>query len=264
MKKAVVTIVVGDKYRKIYDHVAPLNRKWMERWGWDSVVIDSIPDDFTASYSRSDKSSGWIFYMYKLFIPSLFRNYDLIAFVDSDCVFNPNADCLSEYIDDIPLGGFAGVQEITFEERKLFPNWSRYYYEGLRDLGYNGTPRYPERHACAGLLLYRPSDVWERWVELLNMNTNLNEENRLNVYEVQEGRCFFLPCHWHIVWLYERVRRGWSRGTYKNKISRKLSQCILSLTERKKVNMVFKNASMMHFGFEHEKMLLIDPTDFAK
>jgi len=216
MKKAVVTIVVGEKYRKMYNHVAPLNRIWMDRWGWDSIVIESIPDDFKALYSGNDKPSGWIFYMYKLFIPSLYRDYDLIAFVDCDCVINPNAPCLSEYIDKIPRGGFAGVQDASFEERKLYPDWKRFYYDDLRDRGYNESPRYPERHINAGLLLYRPSDVWERWIELLNIDTDLNEENRLNVYEVQEERCLFLPKEWNTVWLYERVRRGWSSGTYIN------------------------------------------------
>ena len=259
MKKAVVSVVVGDMYRTIYDHIAPLNRMWTDRWGWDSIVIDSIPDGFGARYSKDGRPGGWIYYMYKLFIPSLYRDYDLVAFVDGDCVINPNAACLSEFIDRIPRGGFAGVQDTTFEERKLFPNWKRYYYDGLRDYGYDGTPHYPERHINAGLLLYRPNDVRERWIELLNIDTDLNEENRLNVYEVQDDRCLFLPRNWNTIWLYERVRRGWSKGNYNNKVSRKLHRCILGLTERKKVNMVYKNVSMLHFAFEHKKMLLIDP-----
>lgn len=259
MKKAIVSIVVGDTYQKIYNHIAPLNKMWMDRWGWDSIIIDNIPDDFRKLYSRCHKSPGWIFFMYKLLIPSLFRNYDLIAFVDSDCVINPNAGCLSAYMENIPKGGFAAAQTVTFAERKLFPNWNRYYYDDLRNLGYNGTPRYPEKHISVGLLLYRPKEVWEKWIELLNIDTNLNEENRLNVYEVQENRCFFLPMHWHTVWLYERVRRGWTKGSYNNRISRKLNNFVLEFTERNKVNMVYKNVSMMHFGFEHKKTLLIDP-----
>lgn len=51
MRKAMVTIVVGEKYRRIYNHVAPLNHKWMDRWGWDSIIIESIPDDFRAQWS---------------------------------------------------------------------------------------------------------------------------------------------------------------------------------------------------------------------
>ena len=260
MKKAVVSIVVGEKYRRIYNHMAPLNRMWMDRWGWDSMIIESIPDDFRTLYSKDGRQSGWIYNMYKLLIPSLFLKYDLVACVDSDCVINPSAACLSEYIDNIPNGGFAGVQDTTFEERKLFPSWNRYYYDGLRDAGYNGSPRYPKQHINGGLLLYRPSHVWERWIELLNMDLNLNEENRLNVYEVQGDRCLFLPRNWNTIWLYERVRRGWSKGTYNNRLSRKLNRCIMRFTERKKVNMVYKNVSMLHFAFEQQKMLLIDPT----
>ena len=233
MKKAMVTIVVGEKYRRIYNHVAPLNRKWMDRWGWDSIIIESIPDDFRARYARKyNNNSRWVFLMYKLFIPSLFRNYDLVAFIDSDCVINPNAECLSKYLDNIPAGGFAGGQPVTFEERKLFPNWNEYYYDDLRSCGYNEFPRYPDKHISSGLLLYRPRDVWERWLELLNIDSELNEENRLNVYEVQEDRCFFLPKRWHVVWFYERVRRGWSKGYYSNKLTRKLNQCLLWFTER--------------------------------
>jgi len=260
MKKAMVTIVVGEKYRRIYNHVAPLNRKWMDRWGWDPIIIESIPENFRAQYAEKDKPSGWVFFMYKLYIPSLFRNYDLVAFIDSDCVINPNAECLSQYIDNIPTGGFAGGQPVTFEERKLFPNWNQYYYDDLRSHGYDEFPKYPDKHINSGLLLYRPSDVWERWLELLNMDSELNEENRLSVYEVQEDRCFFLPRQWHVVWLYERVRRGWSKGYYSNKLTRKLNQCLLKFTERNRINMVYREVSLLHFALEHHKTFLIDTT----
>lgn len=262
MKKAIVTLVVGDTYRKIYDHIAPLNRMWMGRLGWEEIIIDCIPEDFRKRYDRKSKANGWIYYMYKLFLPSILLNYDLIAFVDSDCVINPNAECLSQYVDKIPLGGFAGVQTVTFEERKLFPTWKCFYYDALRDIGYDGLPPYPERHINAGLLLYRPKDIWKRWIELLNIETNLNEENRLNVYEVQDNRCFFLPRMWNTVWLYERVIRGWSPGFHRNKLFRKIHESVLTLSEGRKINMVYKNVAMLHFAFEHQKMLLIDSNSF--
>jgi len=167
-------------------------------------------------------------------------------------------------VDRIPHGGFAGVQDTTFEERKLFPTWKRYYYDGLRDYGYDGAARYPERHINGGLLLYRPGDVYERWNELLNIDSDLNEENRLNVYEVQEDRCLLLPRHWNTIWLYERVRRGWSKGSYNSKMSRRIAALYLRLTERKKINMVYRNVSMLHFAFEHKKMLYIDPTAVSR
>lgn len=262
MKKAVVTIVIGDKYRSIYNHVAPLNRRWMDRWGWDSIIIDDIPDDFRYSHSKSGKSFGLICMLYKLQIPSLFRHYDLVAFVDCDCVINPNATCLSEYAEGIPIGGFAAVQEVSFEERGLFPGWPYYHYDGIDGTGYGGPPRFLKRHINSGLLLYRPEEVWARWLELLDVDSDLNDEYRLNISEVQDDKCLFLPEHWNVLWLYERVRRGWSKGSYGNKISRKVNQLILSLTEREKANMVLRNSSMMHFALEHDKMMLIDTNNY--
>lgn len=260
MRKAVITLVAGDEYRKLYDHVAPLNSMWMHRWGWDSIIITSIPDDFRRVYSRDDRPSAWAYIMYKLLIPSLFRDYDLVAFIDGDCVINPAAGCLSDYAEDIPAGGFAAVQTVTFEERKLFPDWNRYYYDDLRGRGYEGTPRYPERHINAGLLLYRPRDVWERWIDLLNIDAGLHEEHRLNVYEVQEERCLFLPDRWNVLWMYERARRGWVYGSYGNRLARPVNRRLMERDERKKLNMVYGDSSMVHFAFEHRKMLWIDPT----
>ncbi len=261
MKKAVVTIAVGEKFQRLHNHVAPINRIWMDRWGWDSIVIDMIPDDFQAMYEGKGKSFGWICLMYKLMIPSLFRNYDVVAFLDGDCVINPNAGCLSEYVDKIPSGGFAGVQDVSYEERELFPNWNHYYYDDLRVRGYQSNPPFPKQHANAGLLLYRPNEIWERWQELLHVDVEggLTVENRINVYEVQEGRCFFMPEHWHVLWLYERVRRGWSKGSYSNRFSRKMNGILLGMTERDKVHAVLESVSMIHFAFEHQKMMLVDP-----
>ena len=264
MKKAVVSMVVGDTYQRIYNHVAPLNCAWIDRWGWDYIIIDSVPDDFKEQYTKKGNQPGWIYWMYKLLIPSLFRNYDLVAFLDSDCVINPNAACLSEYIDQIPLGGFAGVQDTTFEERKLFPSWNRYYYDDLRARGYNGLPRYPDRHINAGLLLFRPNEVWERWIELLNIDTEINEENRLNVFEVQDDRCLFLPMSWNTIWQYECVRRGWLNKKYHNNLLGKFHRGLLRYTEQNKVNMVFRSVSMLHFAFEHHKMLLLDPINYSR
>jgi hypothetical protein len=259
MRKAVVTIVAGERYRILYDHIASLNGLWMHRWGWDFIMITSIPSDFRNSYSRDDRPSAWIYYMYKLAIPSLFRDYDLIAFLDSDCVINPGAGCLSEYVVDIPNGGFAAVQDVTFDERKLFPTWNRYYYDDLVDRGYDGVPPHPKIHINAGLLLYRPRDVWERWLDLLRIDIGLNEENRLNVYEVQDHRCLFLPHHWNVVWMYERARRGWiHEKSYKNRIARGVNRRLREVGERKRVNVVYRDVSMMHFAFEHAKMLWIN------
>lgn len=264
MKKAVVTIVVGDKYQRIYNHVSPLNNKWMERWGWDSIIIDSIPEEFKVRYCKKNESLGLICMWYKLVIPSIVKDYDLVAFVDCDCVINPNAACLSEYEDSIPRGGFAGVQVVSFEERKLFPNWRQSFYDGLQIDGYNMAPSFPEKHINSGLLLYRPCEVWERWLELLNIDSDLNDEYRLNIFEVQAGRCFFLPECWNILWYYERVRRGWSKGTYRNKLTRIISQLFLSLTERNKIHKVLVDASIMHFAHEPQKMMLIDPADILR
>ncbi len=192
--------------------------------------------------------------LYKLELPSQLVAYDLAAFLDSDAVLNPAAPCLSTFADALPSGGFGAVQTVSFTERSLFPEWAPSYYDEFRAEGLDRVPR-PDLQMNGGLYLYRPHEVARRWRELLDLDTSMNEENRLCVYELQEGRCLFLPLAWNTVWLSERRRLGIEPAT---RVGRVLNRLTGHVRERAALHDALLRSHMLHLAFEHSKVAWID------
>lgn len=269
MRKALVTMAIGARFEREYEHLLPLREAWARRHGWDLHVVRSIPEPFVRAHSRSDKPGlGWCCYLYKLQLPEAFSDYDLVAYVDSDIAINPAAPCLSAYESQIPAGGFAAVQTVGHEERRrLFPLWAEYYYDDLVARGFNRSVPNPKLHVSSGVLLFRPRDVAERWSALITLDTDLNEENRLNVYEVQAGRCFLLPGPWHVVWMYERHRVGLEKPirTVWGRLARKCRKTVRWRRSRESAAILgtLQNCHMLHFGYEHEKVFFLDRNALA-
>ena len=125
----------------------------------------------------------------------------------------------------------------------------------------------PELHVSAGVLLYKPADVAASWRALLGIRNGLNEENRLNVYEVQAGRCLFLPPQWNVVWMYERQRLGLERR-FASRTGKALAKARTMLKvgergERIAALNTLRDSHMLHFGYEHEKIFWICADDIA-
>lgn len=266
MRKALVTIAVGEDYVEHYNHVAPTFRYYADEHGWDLHLVSEVPQSFVERYSRPERpNKAYCCWLYKLVLPRLFEDYDLVFFVDSDCVINPKAPCVSSFADDIPSGGFAAAPDIYFEDRaKYFPWFVKYHYDeyiaqGVLD---KQVPD-PTTHINAGVLLFKPKEVRERWQYLLDLDSWMKEEDRLNVYEVQAGRVLMLPRQWHCAYMYEKGRRGLPSRIVPNNnwIEKKINKAFRRLTrpiEAKMMREIVRDNYITHFLLEHATLEHID------
>ena len=257
MRKKIVTLAAGEDYQRLERASGPSRRAYAVRHGWDYEVIDQIPDVFRAEHPTA--RFGMLCYLYKLSIPSRNLDHDLVAFFDCDSLLTPNAPCLSEFAERLPQGGFGAVQTVAYEERRrLHPDWAPDYYAQLEKNGAT-LPAIPDRttQINAGLLLFRPAEVHERWTELLHLNSPLNEESRLNVYEVQQGRCLLLPPEWNLLWMYEKYRLGILKpqSNFPLRLRNYLYNRVLGKPlERRRLREAFGRCHLLHLAFEHHKI----------
>ena len=253
-KKKLVTLAVGDEYQRLERVSGPSRREYAKRHGWQYEVIERIPDSFRQRFPGA--RFGWVCNLYKLLLPELNQEYDLVAYMDNDSVVSPRASCLSSYSDQLPSGGFAAVQTVHFAERARFhPEWAANYYAEL-PLG-DLIVRNVEAQINGGLLLFRPREVRDAWTALLNSDTPLNEENRLNAHEVQAGRCLFLPGEWNLLWMYEKYRLGIlrpQRNPFDKLWNRAYNRYIGKWHERARMNDALNRCFMLHLAFEHRKI----------
>jgi hypothetical protein len=209
MKKAMVVCAIGDQYQELYAHVAPSFVHYSEKHGWDLYVISEIPDWFSKEYSRPNWDFRLLCCAYRLYQPTLFLNYDLLAIMDPDMIINPTAPCLSEHYDRIPPEGFAAAQTVSFEDRQLFNAWNEYYYDDFLSHDEVVKLPLPKVHINSGLVLLKPSDTNRKWLDLLNLDSDLPDEQRLNLYMTQASMVHVLPTEWNVIYPYELVRRGY-------------------------------------------------------
>lgn len=195
LKKVLVTFAVGEMYSNVEAVSGRFRRAYAEKNGWDYKVITDVPPGI------KELGIERACFLNKLRLPSLLKDYDLAVFMDCDSVVNPLSPCLSEYEPVIPFGGFAGAQTVSPKSRKLvFTYWENYYERIRQRTGLNEKVVDPDLDINAGLLLFRPAQVAERWLELAQRDLPYTGEERLNLFELQRGRCYLLPSSWHILW----------------------------------------------------------------
>ena len=246
-----MTLASGETYSELEKLTGPFRQSYAKRNGWEYLVpeLDCSPSKVSGDGKQR--------YIDKLFLPQLYLDYDLIAFMDCDSLVNPKAPCLSEYYHLIPKGGFAAGQTISFDERKHFAGWAEDYYKPYEKHCIEQPIKDRKTHINAGLLLFRPAEVAERWQALAAIDLPITSENRLNIYELQNGKCHLLPREWHILWQYYRdinypiLGRLAKVGRGVDKLfGYKLNFAI----EREKFIEAFSRANFIHVAFEHQKL----------
>lgn len=267
VKKKIITLSLGEEYQRLERVSGPSRQAYANKHGWDYEVISEIPEPFRTRYPAA--SFGWICNLYKLLLPRLNAHYDLVAYMDCDTLVAAHAPCLSQHLDELPPAGFGAVQTVSFEDRqRLHPEWAVDYYAQLeRQWGLALTIADRKKHINGGLLLFRPQAVLQAWDALLELDSPLNEENRLNVYEAQQGRCALLPPGWNLLWMYEKYKLGilkpqrnrWAR--LRNKL---YNRFFGSRHERRRMQEALERCFMLHVAFEHRKIhWLAHPRDHA-
>lgn len=258
MKKALVTIAIGEKFERIEDSYSQSRKAYAEKHGYEYIVYRDMPQkwlDIKRNYPQSRQAN-----MFKLYLPTLQQEYDFVAFIDSDTYVNPWAPCLTEIEPLIPQFGFAACMSMTYEERhRYFPNWPVDYYKGLEERDNIKLPPIRDRKIDinGGLMLYRPREIAERWLELASQDTTLTQENLLCVTDVQDGLCHIMEDVWNRIWYYQKYRTRFLRpvksefGRYRNALINRAAHPFEKLLLQKEI----KRCYMMHFAYEHHKTL---------
>lgn len=258
MKKALVTIAVGEKYEQMELETQASRVAYANRHGYDYIVYKEMPADWVEikkAYPKNRQAN-----MFKLYLPTLQQDYDFVAFIDTDTYVNPKAPCLSQFEPRIPKEGFAACVSYTWEERhRYWPNWARTYYEGLVErYGVTMPELWNERlDINGGLMLYRPREIAERWRHFSEMDTPLTQENLLNIHDLQNGLCYMMQDVWNRVWYYQKFRLGLLKpvrsefGRYRNAFVNRYCSGIEKRLLRTELDRCF----MMHFAYEHKKTL---------
>lgn len=261
MKKALVTIAIGEKYERLEKAYAKTRVAYADRHGYEYIVYTEMPPEWVEVKKKFPV--GRQANMFKLYLPTLQQDYGFVAFIDSDTAVNPDAPCLTEYEPKIPTGGFAACETFDWEERHHYwPRMAADYYKGLEDrygVQLEGIVN-RKQNINGGLMLYRPQEIAERWRALSELDTPLTQENLLNVHDLQQGLVYFMPREWNLLWMYEKFRIGFLKPDTNDivKVRNKLLNLYGKVFEKPLLEQAFRRCHMLHLAFEHEKLLWLD------
>jgi len=257
VKKAIVAIAIGAEYRAVVRNVTPMLRHYASTHHWHLHYVTQLPQEFRRNFSRPHWDDYRLLTNFKLYLPTMFANYDLLVLADPDLLVHPQAPCLSEYVEDIPKNGLAAVQPVTFEERILFPDWNRYYYDDFLSRDEVATIPFPKRHVNTGLLILKPEEIQTEFLELLRMNNDYFDEYRINLSFTQGERVFFLPRRWNVIYPYEMMRRGQEPlRTSQNWLARKvIYQFDIRIRQQRMIRDMFRDVWALHFACTDNNVL---------
>jgi len=130
LKKAILTIVSGEKYNQIWERVKPFFENYADKVDADLIVL---------SDSSNLPSAHWLkFSMYEL----LRKQYDRIAFIDADILIRPDSPSLFDIVPEDEFGIFNEgeflpramcLYEVISAYNLKLPRWngSDYYNTGV-------------------------------------------------------------------------------------------------------------------------------------
>ena len=114
MKKAIVTLTIGEKYEKLFNNHCKKNWcKFSEKYNYDLIVINKNLDN---SKRGRERSPAW----QKLLILSQewSNNYDQIIWIDSDVIINNK---LAEDISkNVEIENFGAVNAYSIPSKELY------------------------------------------------------------------------------------------------------------------------------------------------
>lgn len=130
MKKAIMTIVSGDKYRKIWELAEPYFNAYADKIGADLLVLSELPNLPSPHWAK--------FSIYEL----LKKKYDRVAFIDADILIRPDTPSLFDIVPEDEFGifneGYYTPRSVCLHEvKKVYdvnlPNWNGkdYYNTGV-------------------------------------------------------------------------------------------------------------------------------------
>ena len=150
----------------------------------------------------------------------------------------------------MPSNGVAAVQDVTFAERKLFAGWRTYHYDDFLQPDQVAKLPFPERHVNGGLVLVRPSEIKEEFLELLSAEEDYSDEDRINLAFTQSERVLFLPREWNVIYPYELARRGYQAPKLPKShvVRRAFYHFDLRVLQQRIVRDIFRRVWLLHFA----------------
>ncbi|OLN26092.1 hypothetical protein DVDV_2890 [Desulfovibrio sp. DV] len=113
MKRALATLVVGDRYRQDFaEHAAPTFRAYAKAHGLSLVVLDRLID---ASPRGASRSPAWQKCL--LFDHPKLRACDQVLWLDADIIIHPNAP---DAFDGVPPGTLGAVEQFSSPSREAY------------------------------------------------------------------------------------------------------------------------------------------------
>lgn len=130
-KKAILTIVSGDKYNEIWRRTEPYFNAYADKCGADLLVLKDLPENLPSPHWAK-------FSIHEL----LKKQYDRVAFIDADILIRPDAPSLFDIVPEDQFGIFDEGQYTPravciYEVKKVFnvtlPKWNgkTYYNTGV-------------------------------------------------------------------------------------------------------------------------------------
>ena len=135
MKKALVTLAIGEEYSKEFENLCRKNwQKYCDKYNYELICIKEPLDTSERAQKRSPAwqkclvlSQNWS------------KNYDRIVWVDSDILINPDAP---DICDNIPIEKVGATEEYSNPTKSYYNTSLKRCYERWEKQGVNAIANY--------------------------------------------------------------------------------------------------------------------------
>jgi len=168
-KYAVMTIVAGEKYKKIWEMNERFFNEYADKIGADLLVLREIPSNLPSAHWAK-------FSMYEL----LRKRYDRIAFIDADILIRPDTPSL---FDIVPEDEFGIFNEGYYTPRSICMHEVKKVYDV--DLpGWNGKDYY---NTGVMVVSRKHRHIFKVQNEIKHLRNSFGEQTYLNMRIMQSG-----------------------------------------------------------------------------
>lgn len=112
MKKAIVTLTVGQRFKEYWDRYC--RQTWMSYASlhdYDLIIFDYLLDSSERGHSRSPSWQRCL-----ILKNELVSKYDQVVWIDADVIINPDAPCIAS---QVPIDRIGGVEAYSFINKSI-------------------------------------------------------------------------------------------------------------------------------------------------
>ncbi|MEL7357711.1 MAG: hypothetical protein AAFN40_14215 [Cyanobacteria bacterium J06560_6] len=111
MRKAIITLAIGDKYLKRWKRLCATNwQKYADKHNYDIVCIDYTLDNSPRARLRSPAWQKCL-----ILSENKVQKYDQVVWIDSDILINPNAPCVIEGVPEAKIGATDAFEQFIVQ-----------------------------------------------------------------------------------------------------------------------------------------------------